>query len=122
MATGRVRLSGDFEYELIDGNRVRLTGTPNFELLDGVAPPPPVDPPYFLQRPFITQQIVPIYQRYGAVPGPRGSGPTDLEYYIDIVIEKGGWVNPNTTGGSNIGYFTDMIQLDRETHGYRRQS
>ncbi len=94
------------------------------ELLDGGtdSPPPPVDP-IWLQRPYIRQHLVDtIYTPYRAQPGPRGSGPIDIDYYTDVIVETGGWINPTARGENNIGYWTDKIQKDLEAHGYRRQS
>jgi hypothetical protein len=109
-------------------NRGAIGEGETFELviLDGTspvpAPPPtPPEPSYWLQRPYIQSQLIAvIYGPYHAIPGPRGSGPLDIDYFTDVIIETGGWVNPTIRGENNIGYWTDKIQKDLEIHGYRR--
>ncbi len=84
--------------------------------------PPTGDTPYYKTRAFIaTQLLAEVYSKYGVTPAGRGSGPLDSEYYTDVIIETGGWVNPTERGENNIGYWRDKISADLEAHGYRRQ-
>ncbi len=86
--------------------------------------PIPVPPAgaYWLDRDYILGQLfATVYGPYHAVPGPRGTGPLDSDYYIDQIVATGGWRNPiPTTGENNIGYWTSRISSDLERAGYRK--
>lgn len=116
--------------------KIRTPGGPvpeyiRFEAqIDGPAPPgPPPDPPYWKTPGYVSQQIVAnVYAHYvdkdgkQCVPGPPGSGAIDIDYYTNVVIATGGWINPNPdTGENNSGYWTDKIGADLIAHGYRHK-
>lgn len=57
-------------------------------------------------RAYIIQQLTNVLQQHGIQPGPRGSGPGDVEYYADQVLATGGWQ------GGNAGYWTNRLGSD----------
>lgn len=75
----------------------------------------PADP---MNRDYVLSQLKTLYGTYGASPGARGSGATDAEYYADEILKTGGWTDKTARGENNVGYWTDKIGKDLQSHGY----
>jgi hypothetical protein len=59
-----------------------------------------------MNRDYIRSQLTTLYQGLGKSPTGRGTGPTDIDYYIDKIIETGGWTPQNA------GYWQNRIPQD----------
>jgi hypothetical protein len=64
-----------------------------------------------MDRGYIIQQLTNILQQHGIQPGPRGSGPGDVEYYADQIAKTGGWQ------GGNANWWTDRLASDIQGGG-----
>lgn len=65
-----------------------------------------------LNRDYIRARLTDYYKTLGLTPSARGSGSTDIEYYIDQVLATGGWTAKNAKGENNIGYWQGRIAAD----------
>src|SRR5213596_3486801 len=61
---------------------------------------------------YIVEQLTLFYKFLGLVPTGRGTGPTDIAYYAEVVAQTGGWTHRTAEGGDNIGYWEDRIKAD----------
>lgn len=66
-------------------------------------------------RAYAHDQLAAVFASWCVTPGPRGAGPTDIEYYLDNIMRTGGWTAQTNGGGNNIGYWTDRIHSDLVT-------
>lgn len=69
----------------------------------------PADPS---DRGFIRRELTKVYASWCVTPTGSGTGATDIEYYIDKIIETGGWSHDTPRHEDNIGYWTDRIKSD----------
>jgi hypothetical protein len=70
-----------------------------------------------MDRNYVMQQLANWYASQGLTPTGPGTGPTDINYYADKVLETGGWTNQTAQGGNNIGYWTNRIAGDASGAG-----
>jgi hypothetical protein len=114
-ARNRIRLSNGYELY----NTTLAPGADRIHSQGGssTSTPPntPADP---MNRDYILSQLKTLYGTYGAAPGARGSGATDAEYYADEILKTGGWTDKTARGENNVGYWTDKIGKDLQSHGY----
>lgn len=63
-------------------------------------------------RDFVRAALRDLYASYGYLPTGPGTGPTDIEYYADVVIQTGGWTHHTDRDEDNINYWTDRVRED----------
>jgi hypothetical protein len=73
------------------------------------AAPPSGNP---MDRAYVQSQLANWYASQGLTPTGPGTGPTDIAYYTDKILETGGWTNQTGKGEDNINYWTSRIPQD----------
>jgi hypothetical protein len=63
-------------------------------------------------RAYVQSQLANWYASKGLTPTGPGTGPTDIAYYTDKILETGGWTNQTGKGEDNINYWTSRIPQD----------
>ena len=63
-------------------------------------------------RNYVRSQLANWDASQGLTPTGPGTGPTDIEYYVDKILETGGWTNQTGKGEQNIDYWTKRIPKD----------